>query len=65
MNTDKKLSYEHIRAIRENLINIALVVGAIAAFPLLVSSLIRFHFQDFSYFWLSHAIIYLMVLLQF
>ena len=59
MSQKKKLSYKHIQGIRENLINIALVVGAIAAFPVLISSLIRFTSQNQFYLWLPHAGIYL------
>jgi|GEM_PF-2884593 len=62
MIQDKKLSYEHIQKIRENLINIALVVGAVAAFPVLVSSFIRLSAQNLLYLWLSHAGIYVMFL---
>lgn len=62
MSQKKKLSYKHIQGIRENLINIALVVGAIAAFPVLISSLIRLTTQNLFYLWLPHAGIYLLFL---
>lgn len=62
MSQKKKISYKHIQGIRENLINIALVVGAVAAFPVLVSSFIRLSAQNLLYLWLSHAGIYVMFL---
>ncbi|MCF8363341.1 MAG: PAS domain S-box protein [Prolixibacteraceae bacterium] len=47
--------------IKEKLVNTALIVASVAAFPLLAASLFRITFIDLSYYWYTHIIIYLSI----
>jgi len=58
----KLTEISEIRDIRNNLVNISLVVGTIAALPLIVSALSRLFFFEVKIFWICQAIIYLFVL---
>lgn len=62
MTKQNLLENLELRNIKNNLVNIALIVSAFAGFPLLITSLLRIFYYDFIIYWLFHILVYSVIL---